>query len=248
MKSWGWPRRPFLGQARPLVARRTVANNATLPTKSATAVNVLIVDDHPMVAEYLAAAVSKALPEAVVRTAGTLEAGLDIAREHSLGLALLDLGLPGLGGIDSVLRFRQAFPDVPVLVVSSNDDPESITGALAVGAAGFVPKSAGPKILLNALRLVFEGGRYIPPEALRPPAAAPAPGPRRPEDALTDRQREVLDRMLKGYSNTRIAQEMGISEATVKQHAHAVYSAFGVAGRVELIVAVNSRKTGTNGN
>jgi len=225
-----------------------VANNAIVQAKAAaTAMNVLIVDDHPMVAEYLAAAVSKALPEAVVRTAGTLEAGLEVAREHTLGLALLDLGLPGLGGIDSVLRFRQAFPDVPVLVVSSNDDPESITGALAVGAAGFVPKSAGPKILLNALRLVSEGGRYIPPEALRAPVAPP-PGPRRPEDALTDRQREVLDRMLKGYNNTRIAQELGISEATVKQHAHAVYAAFGVAGRIELIVAVNNRKTGTNGN
>lgn len=224
-----------------------MTNNANVEGKDSAAMNVLIVDDHPMVAEYLSAAVSKALPDAVVRAAGTLEAGLEIARDHALALALLDLGLPGLGGIDSVLRFRQAHPDVPVLVVSSNDDPDSITGALAVGAAGFVPKSAGPKILLNALRLVAEGGRYIPPEALRGTRAAAPDAPRRPEDALTDRQREVLERMLRGYSNTRIAQEMGISEATVKQHAHGVYAAFGVAGRVELIVAVNRRRTGTNG-
>jgi DNA-binding NarL/FixJ family response regulator len=206
--------------------------------------NVLIVDDHPMVVEYLTAAVAKALPEAVVRTAGTLAEGLEIARDHRLDLALLDLGLPGLDGIDSVLRFRQAYPDVPVLVVSSNDDRDSITGALAVGAAGFVPKSAGVKVLLQALRLVVEGGRYIPPELL---GAAPlaAMSRRRAEDSLTDRQREVLACLLKGHSNARVADELGITEATVKQHVHAVYAAFGVAGRVELILEMNKGKTGT---
>ncbi len=204
--------------------------------------NVLIVDDHPMVVEYLSAAVAKALPDAVLRTAGTLAMGLEIARDHPLGLALLDLGLPGLDGIDSVLRFRHAYPEVPVLVVSSNDDRDSITGALAVGAAGFVPKSAGVKVLLNALRLVAEGGRYIPPELL---GAAPAPARvrGRSDDALTERQREVLGCLLKGHSNARIADELGITEATVKQHVHAVYAAFGVAGRVELILAVNERRS-----
>lgn len=204
--------------------------------------NVLIVDDHPMVVEYLKAAVAKALPDALVRTAGNLDDGLEIARQHRLDLALLDLGLPGLDGVDSVLRFRQAQPEVPVLVVSSNDDRDSITGALAVGAAGFVPKSAGVKVLLNALRLVVEGGRYIPPELLG--AAPPRERARgRAEDALTDRQREVLGCLLKGHSNARIADELGIAEATVKQHVHAVYAAFGVAGRVELILEMN--KTGT---
>ena len=206
--------------------------------------NVLIVDDHPMVVEYLSAAVAKALPEAVLRTAGTLALGLEIARDHRLDLALLDLGLPGLDGIDSVLTFRQAHPEVPVLVVSSNDDRDSITGVLAVGAAGFVPKSAGVKVLLQALRLVVEGGRYIPPELL---SAAPAPARAwgRSEDALTDRQREVLGCLLKGHSNARVAEELRITEATVKQHVHAVYAAFGVAGRVELILEMNKRKTGT---
>jgi DNA-binding NarL/FixJ family response regulator len=206
--------------------------------------NVLIVDDHPMVVEYLSAAVAKALPEAVVRTANNLADGLEIARDHALKLALLDLGLPGLDGVDSVLRFRHAHPEVPVLVVSSNDDRDSITGALAVGAAGFVPKSAGVKVLLSALRLVADGGRYIPPELMS--AGAPAPRSKgRAEDALTDRQRDVLGCLLKGHSNARIADELHIAEATVKQHVHAVYAAFGVAGRVELILAVNERKTGT---
>jgi DNA-binding NarL/FixJ family response regulator len=209
--------------------------------------NVLIVDDHPMVLEYLTAAVGKALPSAVVRTVGTLAEGLEAARERPLDLALLDLGLPGCGGIDSVLKFRKEFPDVPVLVVSSNDDRDSITGALAVGAAGFVPKSAGPKVLLHALRLVAEGGRYIPPEleGSAAPAGAEAATRRAGEAALTDRQREVLACMLQGMSNVQIGDALGITEATVKQHAHAVYTAFGVSSRVDLILTANRKKTGT---
>jgi len=209
--------------------------------------NVLIVDDHPMVLEYLAAAVAKALPQALVRTAGTLPDALEAAREHDPDLVLLDLGLPGCGGIDSVLRFRKECPETTVLVVSSDDDRDSITGALAVGAAGFVPKSAGPKVLLQALRLVAGGGRYIPPELPGEPPVAHAEGGgrRMGEDALTERQRAVLACMLQGLSNAQIGDSLGLAEATVKQHVHAVYHAFGVSTRVDLILSANRRKSGT---
>jgi DNA-binding NarL/FixJ family response regulator len=201
--------------------------------------NVLIVDDHPMMLEYLSGAVGKALPDAVVRTAGDLQTALERAREVEPALVLVDLGLPGCGGIDSVLQFRTAYPSVPIVVVSANDDYLSVRGALAVGAAGFIPKSSSPTVVVSALRLVAGGGRYIPPEALEP-------GPDQhvaldPEAALTDRQRDVLARMLNGRSNAQIAKELDISEGTAKQHAHAVYAAFGVSSRADLILAASGR-------
>jgi len=205
--------------------------------------NVLIVDDHPMVLEYLTSAVGKALPDAVVRTAGNLPAALDMAGEIALDMVLLDLGLPGCGGIDSLLRFRKTYPDVRVVVVSAEDDHASIRGALAAGAAGFIVKTASPRVVVNALRLVAEGGRFIPPEAL-----VTKPGGNEgsaPEAQLTERQRVVLARMLKGRSNAQIGKELGISEATAKQHAHAVYAAFGVSSRADLILAASGRATGT---
>ena len=202
--------------------------------------NVLIVDDHPMMLEYLSGAVGKALPDAVVRTAGDLQTALERAREIEPGLVLVDLGLPGCGGIDSVLQFRSAYPHVPTVVVSANDDTLSVRGALAVGAAGFIPKSSSPTVVVSALRLIAGGGRYIPPEALEPEE----PGVKResePQELLTERQREVLARMLKGSSNAQIAQELNISEGTAKQHAHAVYAAFGVSSRADLILAASGR-------
>ena len=207
--------------------------------------NVLIVDDHPMMLEYLSGAVRKALPDAVVRTAGDLETALERAREVEPQMILVDLGLPGCGGIDSVLKFRAEFPQVPTVVVSANDDTLSVRGALAVGAAGFIPKSSNPLVVVNALCLIAEGGRYIPPEALKADTGAPQ-RELTPQEMLTDRQRDVLARMLKGQSNSQIAQELAIAEGTAKQHAHAVYAAFGVSTRADLILAVQGkyRRTG----
>ena len=208
--------------------------------------NVLVVDDHPMVLEYLGAAVLRALPGADVRTVKSLAGALEEAGRCALGLVLLDLGLPGCAGMDSVLRFREAHPAVPVLVVSASTDARSIRAALAAGVAGFVPKSAAVPVLLNALRLVAEGGRYVPPEIL----GEFDPGPRQANGAgsaqgwLTKRQREVLARMLTGQSNAHIAKALDIEETTVRQHAHAVYSAFGVSTRAELMAAARPRKAG----
>jgi DNA-binding NarL/FixJ family response regulator len=98
---------------------------------------------------------------------------LELARDVAVDMVLLDLGLPGCGGIESLLRFRKAFPDVRALVISANDDTASIRGALAAGAAGFIPKAAGPKVIVNALRLVAQGGRYVPAEVLADEADHP---------------------------------------------------------------------------
>ena len=197
--------------------------------------NVLIVDDHPMMLEYLSGAVARAFDGATVRTARDLEAALEAARSRPPHLVLLDLGLPGCGGTESLLRFRQRFPGVRVVIVSANDDRASIRGALAAGAAGYIPKTSNAKVVVSALRLVAEGGTYVPPEAL-------VGDPRElPESELTARQREVLVRLLKGRTVGQIARELGIAEATAKHHAHAVYAAFGVSARADLIVAATRR-------
>lgn len=214
--------------------------------------NVLIVDDHPIVAEYLRGAVGRAMPDAVVRLAGELDAAFESMRESPADIVMLDLGLPGCGGIESLLRFRRAFPDVRVVVISSEDERNVIRGCLALGAAGFIPKSAGPKVMVNALRLVAEGGRYVPPEALgedyeerRAVPARNGNGTANGEAALTERQRDVLLRLLAGRTIGQIAEELGIAESTTKHHAMAVYAAFGVSSRADLLLAARRRGIAT---
>lgn len=199
--------------------------------------NVLIVDDHPIVAEYLRAAAGRAVPDAVVRTTNKLEDALARMREEPAQLVLLDLGLPGCGGIESLLRFRKAHPESRVVVITSEDASNVIRGALAAGAAGFIPKTAGPQVMVNALRLIAEGGRYIPPEVLGEAAQAQdAPAPL-PESALTERQRQLLEHLLRGRTVAQAAKELGIAEATAKHHAMAVYAAYKVSSRADLILA-----------
>jgi len=198
-------------------------------------VNVLIVDDHPMMLEYLSGAVARAFEGASAHIASDLEAGLLAARERPFHLVLLDLGLPGHGGIESLLQFRKQFPDIRVVVVSGVEDRAAIRGALAAGAAGYIPKTSNPKLVVNALRLIAEGGTYVPPEALVGEFT------QTPESSLTERQREVLRHLLRGRTIGQIGRDLGIATATAKHHAHAVYAAYGVSSRADLIVAANNR-------
>jgi DNA-binding NarL/FixJ family response regulator len=165
-----------------------------------------------------------------------------------MDLVLLDLGLPGCGGIDSLLRFRKAYPDARVVVVSAESGEGSIRRALAAGAMGYIPKTSGPKVVVSALRLVAEGGRYIPPEALAPePEAAArlaggcADAMLLPDSRLTGRQRDVLGRLLKGRTIGQIAKDLDIAEATAKHHVLAVYAAFGVSSRADLLFTASRR-------
>jgi len=190
---------------------------------------VLLVDDHPLQTEILAAKVRKALGEdATVHVAQDLAGGLDRAsRSRELDLVLLDLGLPGFSGIEALKRFREKHPDMRVVVVSANDEAESIQAALRAGAAGYIPKTSTSEVLVAALKVVIAGGTYIPPEALQEdPGASPE---------LSERQQEVLGLMLKGHSNAEIARQLRMAENTVKHHVTAIYGLLDVATRAEAI-------------
>ena len=130
---------------------------------------VLIVDDEPLLQEILAAVVRKAFAGAEVLDiieAHDLEGAFQRLAHHGVpDLALLDLGLPGQRGLESLQRFRWKFPQVPVVVVSVVEDAKSIRLALNSGARGYMPKTITADMMVEALKHVADGGTYVPPQA-----------------------------------------------------------------------------------
>ena len=201
----------------------------------------LVIDDHPLIQEIVPAVLAKALGDVAVATESTLEAGLArAAGDETPDLVLLDLGLPGCQGLEALARFRSKFPDVLLVVLSATCDRASIVAALEAGAVGYIPKTSKPDVMVAALKLVAAGGTYVPPEALAEPVEKVTSRRRRALE-LTQRQKDVLRLILKGYNNERIASELAIAPNTVKQHAHAIFSALGVSTRADAVIAAARR-------
>ncbi|HZM34849.1 MAG TPA: response regulator transcription factor [Burkholderiales bacterium] len=113
--------------------------------------NILVVEDQQVVRELLTAVATSALAGARVTAVGDLESALEAARAMPVDLVLLDLGLPGCRGIDALKRFKEAYPSVVIVIVSSNDDSRVISDALAAGASGYLTKGVSPSGLASAL-------------------------------------------------------------------------------------------------
>jgi DNA-binding NarL/FixJ family response regulator len=201
-------------------------------------VNILLVEDHPMMADALSLSLAKLERSPQIRRAGDLETALKLLEAGpEPDLVMLDLGLPGCTGIEALERLRSRFPGIPVVVVSGDRNLATITAALDLGAMGYIPKSAPSDVFLSAVRLVASGGIYVPVEALNaaPPQARAAPSV--PE--LSPRQKEVLALLLKGLPNKLIARKLDISENTTKVHVSAVLHALGVGTRTQALIAAN---------
>lgn len=190
---------------------------------------IIVADDHPLTRAGLVQVLAAIGPDVecieaadYVGTAAALQAHPDAV------LALIDLAMPGMNGIASIENLTCGAPTVPVVVVSANDQPADIRRAIEAGAAGYIPKSESTTVLLDALRLVLDGGTYVPP-ALATSAAAPAMA------AFTSRQIEVLTRIAEGQSNKDIGRALGLSEATVKAHVAAVFRTLGVHSRTQAV-------------
>lgn len=198
---------------------------------------VLVVDDHPMMAMLLVEQARAAFAAARVESASSLAEAMALGRAMGgVEACLLDLGLPGCAGIDALARFRAVFAEARVVVVSAEEARTVVLACLAAGAAGYIPKTSKPSVVASALRLVAEGGTYVPPQALEG-----APGAQIEDIGLTERQMEVLRLMGRGLANKEIAQNLRIAKDTVKQHAKAVFSALGVRSRAQASRAAQLR-------
>lgn len=123
---------------------------------------VLLVDDQAVTIQVYAASVRKTFSGAKVHTAVDLPEALQIAAGRTLDLVLLDLSLPTCTGIEALYRFRSAFPAVPILVVSANEDRQRVLECLQAGARGYITKTSAVQGLPAAMKVVVEGGKYVP--------------------------------------------------------------------------------------
>jgi DNA-binding NarL/FixJ family response regulator len=212
-------------------------------------VKVLIADDHPLIREALLHVIRELESEVAVLEATDGESVRRLAAEHpDLDLLLLDICIPGVKGLELFDELRGTYPALPIVAVSAIDDSVTVKAVLASGAAGFVPKSSPHSVMVNALRLVLSGGRYLPPElmarewGLMSERAARFDA-RRPASAadlgLTERQMQVLAGIVQGKSNKQIGRDLGMAEATVKIHVTAILKALKVTSRTRAVVMVN---------
>lgn len=206
---------------------------------------VLIADDHPLYRDALRAILPRACSATeVVDAACQQDVTTRVTSDTDFDLIVLDLNLPGASGLSCLRHVRGAAPLTPVIVVSGNDDPETMGEVVLAGATGYVPKSSPSDVLIGAIRLVMAGGTYLPAAAAmtlrrsRPPAAAPS-GPAA-DESLTSRQMHVLRLLARGLSNKQIARELEISEITVKAHVSLILRKLGVSNRTQ--AAIEARK------
>lgn len=193
---------------------------------------LLVADDHPLVRDALARTLRSLLPQAEVLEAADRPGAEALLQAHAPALALLDLHMPGMQGAAGVAALRLRFPALRLLVVSGDDDPATVRAVLAAGAVGFLPKAESTAVMQQALRLVLDGGCYVPAQAL---AALPASARAEPA-TLTPRQHEVLGCLMQGQPNKQIARVLGIGEGTVKLHIAAVLRALRARNRTEAVV------------
>lgn len=204
---------------------------------------ILIADDHPMfraavleVVRQLFAASEQdcSCTEAV----DSHELFAALAREDDFDLILLDLFMPGSSGLADLVRVRDKVPGTPIVVISSLGDEATIRQAITCGAAGFVPKSSPQTVLLGALRDVLAGRVYTPPARAPVASSTRRRAPADPESGpLTTRQSKVLALLATGKSNKQIANDLDISEMTVKAHMTSILRKLGVSTRAQAIVA-----------
>jgi len=206
---------------------------------------LLVVEDHALVREGLVRLLGQSEEGASVFEAADFESALTVLdNEEEFDLVLLDLALPGIDGFAGLDILRRRYPAMPVAVVSAFDDTPTITRVLNLGASGFIPKAFSGEALLSAVREVLAGNIFRPSgqNGARLDDATPVPPTKvsvRPDEVgLTDRQAQVLCLMVRGLSNRDIADQLDLSEGTVKIHATAVFKALGVTSRTQALVAV----------
>jgi DNA-binding NarL/FixJ family response regulator len=197
-------------------------------------IRILVADDHAIVRSGLRQVIATTADLQVVAEAARGPEVLERARAGGIDLILLDMSMPGLGGIDLIRHLKAAHPHLPLLVLSMHNEGPVVTRALHAGAAGYVTKDSEPEILLAAIRKVAGGGRFLDPalvDATVFAGGSDAP----PHEILSDREFQVLQLLAQGHSVNAIGAMLHLSAKTVSTHKTRLMQKTGVANNADLV-------------
>jgi DNA-binding NarL/FixJ family response regulator len=200
-----------------------------------TRIRILSVDDHPLLREGIAAVINDQPDMVLVSQASCGAEAIQQYRKHRPDIALMDLRLPDLSGVDAMIAIRSEFTDARIVMLTTFDGDVEIHRALQAGARGYLLKNMPPSELAAAIRQVYQGQKRVPPEVAAQLAQHMS------DEALTAREVEVLRRVAAGNRNREIADLLSISEETVKVHVKHIMEKLGAKDRTQAI-AVGVRR------
>ena len=194
---------------------------------------VVVIDDHPMFRAGVVASLAAEPDVVVVAEGDSAGQAIRLATQHEPDICLLDIAMPGGGGLVAARRIRDTLPQTRVVMLTVSEDEDDLLAAMKAGASGYVLKGAAGSELLRVLRMVHAGEVYVAPglawgllrEMSRPRSA--------PLDELTSREREVLELVAEGLSNQEIGDRLGLAEKTIKHYMTSILGKLQVRSRVE---------------
>ncbi|MCP4791616.1 MAG: response regulator transcription factor [Gammaproteobacteria bacterium] len=201
---------------------------------------LVVADDHPLFRSALLHILKKAKPGCDINEVGTLSELMALLKhDDDVDLLLLDLHIPEAFGFTGLIQVLENYEQIPVLVVSGNDNPDVIHKAMRLGASGFMIKSASNDDIVNAVDAVLAGDNWLP-------VGLPAAGPEADEElpaeriaALTPQQLRVLTMVSEGLYNKQIADELNVTDATVRAHVTEIFRKLGVTNRTQAVILFN---------
>jgi DNA-binding NarL/FixJ family response regulator len=192
-------------------------------------IRILTVDDHPLLREGIAAVLANETDMAVVAEAGNGREAVEQFRAHRPDVTLMDLQMPDMNGTDAITAIRKDYPEARIIVLTTYGGDAQAVRALKAGASGYLLKSMVRKELVETIRSVHAGKKRVPPEIAVEMAEHHA------DDALTEREIQVLREVAAGNANKVVALHLGVSEETVKAHMRSILSKLGANDRTHAV-------------
>lgn len=198
---------------------------------------ILIADDHALFRDGLAMRLEQIVPNAaILQASGYSQVIKNLHEDTTIDLLILDADMQDMPWFDALKQIRAISPKTKIIVISASEDSRAIRAILATGVKGYIPKRSEIKVFANAVKLVIDGGTYVPPSLLDGTIANNFGSRNSGVKMLTARQSQVLDLIAQGKSNKQIAYDMGVSESTVKLHINALLRSLHVTNRTQAVI------------
>ncbi|MDR3440062.1 response regulator transcription factor [Telmatospirillum sp.] len=204
--------------------------------------HILVADDHNLVRDGLRPFLYELDQNAVILDAANFDDAFAAANAADvLDLVLLDLRMPGMNGLQGVVRMRQAHPTVPVVILSGHVERAEVMAAVRAGVAGYISKTISGAALIDALKQVLNGETYLPTGLFSKNNPIESLPPASPLASLSIREREILGHLIEGETNKEIARQLDLQEITIKIHLRNVYRKIGAVNRAQAVrIALSS--------